>query len=190
MGSKYLALIQENLKAKKNIIDAEVFGTKYTFTPSSTKDEYIIAEYSTKAQDKQDTSEVFSALQNIRARTVASMLYAIDGEVIPDIIKGEDGTEYEKVVYLMEDIVTWPRSILDVLYTLATDLKRRFRETVRDSVTYEWFGEDLLAKEKEEEEELKAMETLEKERRKKVLEKVQETPEHAEEGSFTTPKES
>jgi len=192
MGSKYLSLIQEKISSSKNLVEAEVFGIKYVFTQTSTKDEYLIAEYSTKVNNSTEAAEMFDALQNIRSRTIASMLHAINGEVLPSVIQRENGDEVEKVLFLMEEITLWPKQLVDVLYVIATDLKKRFKESIRESVKYEWFGEDLLAKEKEEEEQSKKMDALEKARREKKLAKLEEddAPASKEESSFTSPEES
>jgi hypothetical protein len=187
MGSKYLNLIQETLKNTSLRTDVVVQGITFTLTPSSTKDEYILAEHMASLSQNQD--DMFSSLQSIRARALASMICAINGEEIPDMVVRDNGTSVERVLYLAEDIVQWPSVIVNNLFTVSTDFKKRVRDTVRGSVQYEWFGVDLIAEEIKEELEAEKMDKLAEEAEKAQLSVVPDSAPSPEASSFSTPEE-
>jgi hypothetical protein len=160
MGSKYLSLITGALKKSPLHTEVEIQGVKFTLTPSSTKDEYVLAGYMASIADNQE--DMFTSLQSIRARTLASMILSINGEEIPEMVEKEDGSKVERVIYLAEDISTWPSVLVNTLYTVATDFKKKVRTTMHSSVKYEWFGANLLEKEDKEEREAEAMDSAAK----------------------------
>ncbi|MFA5436930.1 MAG: hypothetical protein WC372_12905 [Candidatus Neomarinimicrobiota bacterium] len=187
MGSKYLNLIQETLKKSSLRTDVVVQGITFTLTPSSTKDEYILAEHMASLSQNQD--DVFSSLQSIRARALASMICAINGEEIPDMVERDNGAKVERAIYLAEDIIQWPSVIVNSLFMVSTDFKKRVRDTVRGSVKYEWFGVDMIAEEIKEELEAEEMDKLAEEAEKEQLSVVPDSTPSPEASSFNAPQE-
>ncbi len=187
MGSKYLNLIQETIKSSSLRAEVVVQGITFTLTPSTTKDEYILAEHMASLSQNQD--DMFSSLQSIRARALASMICAINGEEIPDMVERDNGTKVERVIYLADDIVQWPSVIVNSLFTVSTDFKKKVRDTVRGSVKYEWFGVDLIAEEIKDELEAERMDKLAEEAEKAQLSVVPDSAPSPEVSSFSTPEE-
>lgn len=187
MGSKYLNLIQETIKNSSLRAEVVVQGITFTLTPSTTKDEYILAEHMASLSQNQD--DMFSSLQSIRARALASMICAINGEEIPDMVEMDNGTKVERVIYLADDIVQWPSVIVNSLFTVSTDFKKKVRDTVRGSVQYEWFGVDLISEEIKDELEAERMDKLAEEAEKAQLSVVPDSVPSPETSSFSTPEE-
>jgi hypothetical protein len=185
MASKFLSLIREAVKKSTVQTEFEVLGIKYVLAPTSTKDEFLLADSMSKLSE--DPENFLSAMQSIRARTLASMLVSVGGEEIPEYFPLENGEKMERALFMTEEISSWPAVVVDALYSVASDFKKKIRDTVKGSVKYEWFGDNLLATETKEEEDIAKMDEL-AEQVFNPLSVVKET-DAPEKSSFETPAE-
>ena len=128
--------------------DVEVNGVKFKFVASSIKDETAIAELFSKAQA--NPTESMTYFTDMRARSLAAVIRSVGGQDLNEVIELPDGSKIERVLYLSKEIGKWPASLVNTLFTIVTDFNKSVKESVRDAVKYEWYGENLLEKEKKE----------------------------------------
>lgn len=147
--------IKEIFKSKELTATATVKGVEFVFGPTSNRDEYLLAGEMSEEADS--ASEAVSALGKIRMRTIASMLKSVDGVEIPDIVQEPgDGDKppvsKERVLYLLDMLSEMPATVVTSLHLVCIDLKKKIRKDIRESVQYDWFGENLIEKDEKEEE--------------------------------------
>jgi hypothetical protein len=129
----------------------EINGLTFVLGAASNKDETTIAELFNKAQKTPEDS--MSYLGDVRARSIASVLRSINGEVIPDIVELPDGTKVERIVYLAKEISKWPASLVATLFTVTNDFNKMVKNNLRKTVKYEWYGPNIVELEQKEAEE-------------------------------------
>jgi len=183
------AFRDDNLKAT-----ATIKGVVFGFGPTSNRDEFALA--GELSQQAIDPSDAVAAIGNIRLRTIASMLKAVDGVEIPEIVnipaEGDvPAHTKERVLYLLGEITEWPASLVTSLHLVCIDLKKKIRKDIRESVKYEWFGENLIEKderdEQEEEEALLAEEEKMRQEEERRVEYTDDGSTSQDTPSFQTP---
>lgn len=174
MASKFTKIIDSSFRGSDMEATAKVGGVTFTFAAHTNRDEFIQIEKLAEAQESPDGA--ISAMADMRARTIASVLRKINDEPIPELIEMEDGTKVERVLALTEEISAWPASLITVLYGITSDFKKRVRKVIRSSVEYDWFGVNLVEEEEQREEaEALQMQKIAEEQSAKALAPVDES---------------
>lgn len=150
MAYEFSQKIMESFKSSELEKEFTVNGVTFTFRAQNNRDEAILAERI--ASVTTGNEDPFVAIDDVRVRSIASVLYKIDGQEIPDYLEDEEGNKVERIVVLLAEITKWPASLVTVLYEVSSDFRHRVRKTIRKSVQYDWFGVDLIKKDEEEEE--------------------------------------
>jgi len=119
------------------------------------------------------------------------MIISINGIRIPETFTLDDGTKIEKSIKLVEDIRKWPMAVILSVYYAATDFKKQCKKEIRSSVKYDWYGEDLLKKEAEEEKQSLTIEEIEEKLKdsKEALKVVEEGSDESNDSSFQNPED-
>lgn len=127
--------------------DVEINGIKFKLGASSNKDAFAIADLLENARhNKGDTLVVMA---EVRTRTIAAALISINGEEIPQVVE-VNGEKLDKMMYLYGELSKWPTTLITSLFNIITDFKDKERHAIMKSVKYDWFGEDIIKKELEE----------------------------------------
>lgn len=143
------ALVAKAYATPALMTDAEINGIKFKFGALSNKDEFAIADILTKSRNSGD--DMVAAMSDVRIRTISASLRAVNGEEFPEAVLAENGDKVERTAYFAGELVKWPSSLIATMFDIVNDFREHVRKSVRDTVKYEWFGEDLIKKAKEEE---------------------------------------
>jgi hypothetical protein len=171
----------------------EVSGVKLILGMPTNSDEFIISKKAEEASNSPilGSTEFYAALQDFRIKTLACMIISINGIRIPETFTLDDGTKIEKSIKLVEDIRKWPMAVILSVYYAATDFKKQCKKEIRSSVKYDWYGEDLLKKEAEEEKQSLTIEEIEEKLKdsKEALKVVEEGSDESNDSSFQNPED-
>jgi hypothetical protein len=141
-------IVNKAFSAPELTTNVEINGIKFKLGASSNKDAFAVADLLEKSRYNKE--DALAVMAEVRIKTIAAALISINGEVIPQVVE-KDGEKLDKMMYLYGELTQWPTTLITNLFNIISDFKDRERTTVMKSVKYEWFGDDVIKKELEEE---------------------------------------
>lgn len=132
--------------------DIGVAGVTYTLRLHSHDSQKAIEAYMVSISSLDRASEEWLlANKKISDMNITYALYAVDGEVFPEVFEG--GLHKDKA--LLAWVGTIPHMITQILFSAVLDMKVEYATNIVSKVVYNWFGaptKDLDADKKEIEE--------------------------------------
>jgi len=131
--------IKKETDFRKEVV---INGISFTIgLASAEQDATVNSIYAQLDENSDASSEIFG---DLRRRQTAYAIKAIKGEEIPELVEVGDKV-VERGLYVLEELLpSLPGLMVDALFAVVTDLKAEAKKKIYKEVKFDWYEEDKL----------------------------------------------